>query len=199
MKRLLPVWLALCVGLSTVRADTVPIYNNDGVINDFPADQIDAFAFANYGVFNVQTTIPFDFQNTVNITNYGSMGGLPGFFFDTAFMDKPRQPAGTFLNDFGASITVYPMSIGIFTINNPSYLLVSASNVVNHGLLSVSDSGWLRLRGDEVDATRSGLEVRPPSGAGGQGFATDTNFYPDLGISDIWWGGETNQVLDVTQ
>ena len=191
MKRLLPVWLAVLSGLSMLRADTLPIYINDGIISDYPADQIDAVAFVNYGTFNVSTYLPFDFQNTLYITNYGTMIGNPGFQFDTASMTKPPQPAGTFLNEFGATIEVSPF------INNASFLIVSATNVFNQGLLSVSDSGWLKLQGQQLDLSRGGLEVRPAGGGGGGGFFNETNFYPDIGISDIWWGGETNQTANV--
>jgi hypothetical protein len=72
--------------------------------------------------------------------------------------------------------------------------LISATNVFNQGLLSVSESGWLKLAGDHLDLARGGLEVRPAV-AGGFSFVTPTNFYPDVGLVDIWWG-LTNQTLD---
>ena len=196
MKRLLPVWGAMLACSLMVRADTIPLYINDGIVAQDPADQIDAFAFVNYGEFDVQTILPFDFLNTLYITNYGLMQGLPGFQFDTARPSPTtRQRASTFLNDFGATITSFPISVGINVIYSPSYLLVSATNVFNQGLLSVSESGWLKLAGEHLDLSRGGLEVRPAVG-GGFSFVTPTNFYPDVGLVDIWWGGETNQTLD---
>jgi hypothetical protein len=37
-----------------VRAETIPLFINDSIIAEYPADQIDALAFANYGEFTVK-------------------------------------------------------------------------------------------------------------------------------------------------
>src|SRR6185436_16441286 len=70
-----------------------PLFENFGIIDTSqPSPQIDALAFANYGTFTVTTSpsltdfpytqvgipqaftiIPYDFQNTLNFTNTGSM------------------------------------------------------------------------------------------------------------------------------
>src|SRR5436190_2845617 len=98
MKRLsLSRGIGLAVATFTVAvAQPMPIYENFGIISGPP--QIDALAFANYGTFNVGTILPFDFQNTLNFTNTGTMTGGAGFQFDTASSTGPRRMAASFVN-----------------------------------------------------------------------------------------------------
>jgi hypothetical protein len=70
----------------------------------------------------------------------------------------------------------------------PSYLLVSATNIVSHGAspasLIVGANGWLNLEGTTVDLTRSGLEVVPVHVEYvGSTSATNT-FTPDIAVFD---------------
>ena len=71
-------------------AQPIPLYENFGVISAPP--QIDALAFANYGSFSVFTLLPFDFQDTLNFTNTGTMSAVPGFLFDTASTTEKGRP-----------------------------------------------------------------------------------------------------------
>src|ERR1043165_7547421 len=145
MRKSLSTALVLAVASFTVAvAQPIPLYENFGVITDPP--QIDALAFANYGTFSVGTTLPYDFQNTLNFTNTGSMTGGAGFQFDTAFSSGPRRTAASFVNRTGGTITALDSPGGIIILNgqlffsqlvSPSYLVVSATNVANHGLMSV--------------------------------------------------------------
>src|SRR5712692_9324667 len=77
MKRLsLSISIGLAVApLTGAVAQPIPLYENFGVISAPP--QIDALAFANYGTFSVSTLLPYDFQNTLNFTNTGTMLGSP--------------------------------------------------------------------------------------------------------------------------
>ena len=85
--------------LTLATAQPIPLYENFGVITGAP--QIDALAFANYGSFSVGTgLLPFDFQNTRNFTNTGTMIAVPGFLFDTASTTQPRRMAASFFNYF---------------------------------------------------------------------------------------------------
>src|SRR6266545_6668916 len=84
-------------------AQPIPLFENYGIITEPP--QIDALAFANYGTFSVGTALPFDFQNTLNFTNTGTMFGAAGFQFDTASSTGPRRTAASFVNRTGGSIT----------------------------------------------------------------------------------------------
>lgn len=207
MKKLLFSLLSSVTLVSRLAADPIPLYENFG-FNDFGNDppQIDALAFANYGTFQVFTTLPFDFQSTLNFTNRGGMFGNSGFQFDTASSLGARQMANRFYNYPGAQVISSDNGLSILIIQGsgvlvsyfPSYLLATATNVVNSGLLSVGAGGLLQLTGKDVDLTRGGLEVRPIEGIGVIQL-DPTNFIPDIGISDIYWGGLTNQFLGVDQ
>jgi hypothetical protein len=189
--------------MARAEAGTSLIYENFGN-NDFGTTppQIDALSFANYGFFGVNTLLPFDFQNTVNFTNKGTMSGNSGFRFDTASSFMPRRMAGNFINHAGATISSFDsgllvlliQGLGALTTYFPSYLQVSATNVVNQGLLSVGAGGLLELKARKMDLSRGGFEVRPIEGIGTGD--DDTNFFPDIGINDVYWGGITNQLVN---
>ena len=136
MKRWSPLLVLMIGSLALARGQPVPLFENFGVITGAP--EIDALAFANYGTFSVGTFLPFDFQNTVNFTNTGTMSGSPGFQFDTAFSNHKRQMAGSLFNRTGATITALDFPLVVSTVNGqpfqtqlifPSYLLISATNV----------------------------------------------------------------------
>ncbi len=200
MKRsLIGILSATLVGTAAL-AQTIPLYENHGVLvtgTNVPP-QIDALAFANYGVFSVSSSLPYDFTNVRHYTNRGSMVSTPGFIFDTAFSLGPRVPAEDFVNASGATITAQEgFSLGLGPISAaaaPSYLTIAATNVTAQGILSVSAGGLLRIDGQQVDLTRGGLEVRPIAPGGTFTFPGATNFFPDAGISDLYWAS-TNDVM----
>src|SRR2546429_1174644 len=201
-------WMTISVAAASVIAgqtQPIPLYENFGVVNGFPSPQIDALAFANYGTFSVSTILPYDFQDTVNFTNTGTMSGIPGFQFDTASSSQPRRMAASFYNRSGASVTASDIPLGVSQVNGiplqtqlifPSYLLLSATNVANQGLLSVGAGGRLRLEGKQLDLSRGGLNVGPIDGIGDIGPIFTNYFVPDEGIDDNYWGGITNDVMD---
>jgi len=205
----LSIGIGLAVtSLTLAMAQPIPLYENFGVITTADiAPQIDALAFANYGTFSVSTLLPYDFQNTLNFTNTGTMTGSPGFQFDTGDSSHPRQMAASFFNRSGASVTAADSALGVSLLNGlpfqtqlvfPSYLLLSATNVANHGLVSVGAGGRLRLEGKQMDLSRGGISVGAIDGIGD--FApVFTNFYvPDIGIFDNYWGGVTNNFMDTS-
>ena len=156
MKRLsLSTGIGLAVASVTFAvAQPIPLYENFGVISAPP--QIDALAFANYGTFSVLTLLPYDFQNTLDFTNTGGMFGTPGFQFDTADSSHPRRMAASFFNRSGASVSASDTPLGVSILNGipfqtqlifPSYLLLTATNVASHGILSVGAGGRLSLEG----------------------------------------------------
>ncbi|MEO8426660.1 MAG: hypothetical protein ABI651_06055, partial [Verrucomicrobiota bacterium] len=206
MKRVL---LSAVIGLATVfmgvaqtdpNSQPIPLYENFGTItpgND-GSPQIDALAFANYGTFDVASfsSFPYDFQNVLNYTNTGSMsasgfgnvnppvGG--GFNFDTAFRDRPRRPAQNFVNKSSGSIF------------GQNFLQISASNIVNHGVLTVGGDGLIQLKGQTIDLSRSGLEIQRLGLDQGCSFGFPvgtTNFFPDAGIFDLFWNVHTNGLV----
>ena len=189
--------------LTLAVAQPIPLYENFGVISAPP--QIDALAFANYGTFSVFTLLPYDFQNTLDFTNTGGMFGTPGFQFDTADSSHPRRMAASFFNRSGASVTASDSPLGVSILNGipfqtqlifPSYLLLTATNVASHGILSVGAGGRLSLEGKTMDLSRGGLNVNPIAGLGDTPVVFTNYYIPEVGIDDNWWGGITNAVMD---
>ena len=72
-----------------------------------------------------------------------------------------------------------------------------ATNITAQGILSVSAGGLLRIQGNEVNLARGGLEVRPITGNSFQ-FITETNFYPDVAITDLYWALTNGTMLSST-
>ena len=192
MKRFLTSIFSAALLTATASAGTLPIYENFAFMTSGTnvPPQIDALAFANYGTFVVSTTLPFDFTNVRSYTNRGTMSGSPGFVFDTAFSNRQRVPAVNFVNASGATIRSVdgpPLGLGLNQTISPSYLNVFATNISVQGLLSVGAGGLLRLEGKDVNASRSGLEVRRIAASPVTPFVTPTDFYPDVGITDNYW------------
>jgi hypothetical protein len=201
MKRFLIGIFAAATAAAAAVAQPIPIFENFGTITsgtNLPP-QIDALAFANYGTFDVSTSLPFDFTDVRYYTNSGTMTGSPGFIFDTAFSAAPRVPAISFVNASQATITAsesvgFPFGANGFVF--PTYLNVKATNVTAQGILSVSAGGLLRIEGQGVNLTRAGLEVRPISGVGSS--SSPTNFVPDTAITDIYWALTNGTMLSST-
>jgi hypothetical protein len=217
MNRLLKFSATASLVLATALAQPIPLYENHG-FNDFGnrPPQIDATAFVNFGTFGVTTgPLPFDFQNTRHFTNHGVMFGSVGFLFDTAFTDRPRQRAFSFVNHRGAQVDAFDgFGFGGFFFGIPffpgeipvffpgfaaasSLMLITADEIVNHGLLSVGANGRLLLRGNDVDLTRGGMEATAIRQTFAH-FVTPTNFWPDVGIYDNYWGiGDSEVPINV--
>jgi len=208
MKRFLslPALLGLVLYPQTGKA-TDDTYINSGVVafTNIPP-QIDATNFINTGSFTVFTTeFPFDTSNTLNFTNTGTMVGSLGFRFDTSPNLGPRRPAANFRNRVSGTIAAVDGYLGVFTFVSgrpliedhdiPSYLLLSATNIINEGLLSAGAAGTLQMFGTNINLTRGGVEIRPIEPVGSEnGF--NTNFFiPDRAIYDRYWG-QANQTMN---
>ena len=201
MKHFIATLLSAALFSTGAAAQPIPIYENFGNVTTTP--QIDAIAFANYGDFSVSSMLPYDFQSTRFFTNRGAMTGFPGFRFATATsLGTAFTPATNFLNDVGGVITAG--SFGGFQIGGvilgpglisqsttPSYLLVSAENVVNRGIMMAGGGGLLQVVGKNVDLSRSGLGIGRLE-LSSTHFVTDSNFFPDPGVLDNYWA-LTNQ------
>lgn len=199
MKHFLITWAAASMLAATGLSQTTPLYENYGLVTGSPT--IDALAFANYGTFNVSGTLPFDFTNTRFYTNRGTMSSLPGFRFDTAFNLGAPQPAVSFVNEVGGLVQAQDTTglIGATfsgQILSPSYLLISADTIVNHGNLVTGAAGLLRLTGRDVDLSRGGLGIGRLEVTSTH-FVTESNYFPDPAIYDAYWGGETNEAMAV--
>src|SRR5215472_13586180 len=157
-----PITLILLLSRPAPAADAV--YINNGTIT-FPP-QIDATNFINNGTFDFSsnpTTDPFETSDTLNFTNNGTMFGSVGFQFDNAPSTSGiRRPAANFHNRLAGTITA-PDVISFIGTVAPSYLLASATNIINEGTLIAGSGGLMRLQGDNVNLSRSGIEIAPVS------------------------------------
>lgn len=177
--------------LSSRAADL--IWTNSGVIN-FPP-QIDAVNFFNDGTISISSLNPFETANTRNFTNSGTMISSPGWFFDTAPSGNGyRIPAENFVNlNTGQIQAVDPAGGVVIGVGGrvllPSYLWVSATNIINRGVLGVGANGWMKLEGSTVTMNRARLDVRGIEPTGSFNDFQLGQFQPDAGIIDMYWGG----------
>jgi hypothetical protein len=191
-------WLAAgLVGLGA----TADQYVNDDSISTPP--QVDARVFLNRGTMNFNgLTLPFDTQNTLYFTNTGTMAGkgyinsatleydsLGGFRLDhTDGINGTRIPASVINNLQGA------------TIDGEPFLSLSATNVINRGLLQSAVAGLIRINGQNVDLANSRLDLGTVSDKlyDQSGRQSRTNFTPMRAVYDSTWG--TNIVdLDLAE
>ena len=195
-----------------VSAQPAPLYENDGVVNVAP--QIDATSFVNNGFFTIGvfgniisvnsggagslfgSVAPelYDTSDTLNYTNNNTMSINSGFRFDT-------EPSGSGNNHMAANfVNIGSISAGtstnsiffgnfflgtlLFSSFVSSEITVSATNLVNPGLLEVGGDGLLKLTGNNVDLSRGTTRVE------GVGFQNGLVF--DSGIFDLDWGVGVN-------
>lgn len=151
--------------LLTMSARAVdPIYINNAFVTSSP--QIDATAFVNRGTFVVSGQYaPYSTQNTLYYTNSGTISSSGGFSggFDLEYINGStgiRQWASSIVNQAVGSIDV-----GYAPYDGP-YLILRATNIVNHGTLSISSSGLLRVEGSKVDLSSGILEVKSTADTG---------------------------------
>jgi hypothetical protein len=175
-------------------SSTIPLFENFGILTNAP--QVDAKAFANYGGYFVDGSLLYDFLNTQAYTNRGAMQAGPGFRFDYSDDFGNRRPADVWINQasgvIGASDATYGGVYGgggyslYFGAGNYGEIRVNANKIVNRGLLEVPTAGLIKLVGNNVDLSRSGLNVTPITT--GIGFQDDDEYIPDAGIYDLAWG-----------
>ena len=192
--------LALLAGfvlfpLAVMAADSG--YTNTGTIFGTPP-QVDATNFYNYGTWNISTTpLPYTTSDTLNFTNEGSMTGTVGWEFDYGPLPLGgRGKAASFFNDTPGTITA-----GDGFIQNPahaqyfsevSYLLISATNILNKGALVGGISGEMVLTGTTVTLSRSTLQIGSIISNAvpvqcSENDITLSNFTADAAIYDEYW------------
>lgn len=181
------------------------IFVNNGTIN-FPTN-VDATTVVNKGTWIANTVItPFETADTLNYTNTGSISASPGWNFDfNPSGSGQRGWSSVFFNDnYNPNLNLGVIQaldgpivnpINSQTISSVSYLLVSATNIINKGLLAASANGEIILNGSEVNLSRSELEITPLVGTGSPN--GPTNFTSDAAIYDEFWSPATNGVLTV--
>ena len=168
--------------------NTIPLYINYTSVTNVP--QIDAYAFANWGNFGVSSVLPYDFMNVLVYTNRGAMQAFPGFQFDHVDDLGFRSPAQYFLNDLGAGIQAIGSGFPLQSGGQPALLRIDADRIVNRGTITTDVDGVIMIAGQDVDVRRSAIGIQPLIfGSGWQSLpGLETDYYPDEGITDLWWG-----------
>ncbi len=190
-------------------AATSPIYTCRGQIlapPDVPP-QIDATVWVNECLFQVNDSSllysrPYRAINNLFFTNTasGHMSGTPGFQWD--FSTNNTQGRMTRWVNLGTIESVgisqiYSTLTGYYS--EPNWLMVSANNICNSGLLNAGAQSRIRLDGKKINLNRSGIRTGAPL-TGYNFYAGNylslSNYYNDLGITDLYWGTGTNNYLN---
>jgi hypothetical protein len=199
----LPLWCVLWgVSLAQVVSAANAVYQNDAVIN-YPVNVayppvIDATNFINNNSFTINFTsfsgnnAFYETSDTINYTNNGLMVVNTGFKFDTQSSSSGLHTmAGNFFNP--GSITCGSVDNlgdifagGLFFVGGLPQCIVSATNIVNSGLVDVGVDGLIQLTGQNVDLSYSTLtaEGSGANAAGSGVFELDTNGWdPSFSLS----------------
>lgn len=171
---------------------------------------VNATNFINYGQFGpLFSTYPFETSSTWNYTNFGSMIASPGFRLEHVDPNTGRRGlAANFVNRNPGFVQVQDPASDPFlpcfrSLVGESRLHISATNIITGagvpllGIgLSAGANGEIRLVGNNVDLSYSGLGISPvwqtPYGSG----RTTPSFAPDIAIFDLYWA-QTNFIDNV--
>jgi len=178
---------------------TDAVANFSGSVTTPP--QVDATTFINSATWNISVSPkPFMTANTLNYTNNGTnMTSQIGWEFDLGPNNSgtplTRGWSANFFNNTLGNISAVGRLSGSLSQPVPvGYLLVSATNIVNKGVLSADPYSELYLTGSSVDLHSSRVMITPFAGSGSANdFIANHNFTPDTGIFDEYWG-QTNIV-----
>lgn len=204
----------LCGATATQATD--PIYANYGLVTTPP--QIDATVFLNAGQFDFTTAgggigiganVPFDTQYTLFYTNRGLMNSPIGWRFDYVTEDE-RKPTDWFVNEQAivaqdsSTISIGSVSSGNYGLSGSSYMSVSATNINSSGFMAAGSGGLVKIEGQKIDLSNSGVSASDASLSGMGYFAYNTisaglegttNYLNPSDIMDLYWGVGVNQVL----
>lgn len=196
-----------CMALALeLGAQPIPLWENRGRLTEPP--QIDATAFLNAGSMTFFTRLPFDTQNTLYFTNRGEMLGSVGFRFNY-ISDLGRLPASRFENL--SQITALDSGLIFYSEDGVgfggslagSYILVSATNIVNEGIINAGANGIVRLEGQRLDLRNGGISASEGTGffdnAVGTGVISGTNYINPPDVNDLYWGVGNNNSLTPDQ
>ena len=205
-----------CATLAGVRGHAADaLYHNIATVPCDSAPQIDATVFVNDGSFcavpitgsllGANGGIPYMTQNTLWFTNNNLMQSGPGFWLDYVGADGLHRPAAAIVNSAGGAN-------GPSTIFGTEFMLLSASNLVNKGILEISAAGLMQLSGGNVDLSYGGLLVEASSSGGlcvegvcvpdnqFRFYMNSTNFFPISGlVADVYWGVGTLMTMASAQ
>ena len=170
-----------------------------------PAPQIDAVTWINQTVhFEVNdfsiNPLPYQTANTLHFRNEqgAALLGHPGYFFEH-INGNTRSRMTSWHNRGFISSSPDPASIFFFSGTLANWLLVSSDNITNSGSMHATPDGMIRLSGNTLNLTRGRFRTGNPfqgfvSGTGGV-YLGRTNYFNDLGITDLYWGAGTNNVV----
>ncbi len=193
---------AACIlALSILGAGAVDqLYVNSGSVTN---PVINATGFLNEGYFRAITSLPYETASTLYYTNRGTMEGSVGFKFNL-FTNGFRRWSSRFENE--STITALDSSGFIFTGNGGtggntsfgSYIYVYATNVVNSGSLSVGANGLLRIDAKSANLRGSALLAGESAESSFYSFTdsyTQTNYFNESKVTDLYWGVGTNGAM----
>ena len=202
MKFRLPLSVFTLLSAFLATAATVPEYVNTGSVLSPPASapQIDAVTFINEGTFEINdfspSPLPYSTANTLHFRNSlsGLMLGHPGYWFEHVD-GNTRGRMSTWENR--GSISSFGSLSNFFT-TGANWLLVDSDSIINSGSLNATDQGLIRLSGGTVNMARGRVRAGSPFQSlffSGSFYLYQTNYFNDVGITDVYWGGGTNNTL----
>jgi hypothetical protein len=172
---------------------TDSIYINTGAINNSNIPEVDATNFFNSGTWNIfGLALPYQTSHTLNYTNTGTMVSSVGWEFDYGPLPLigERGWSASFVNN-SAAATIQAIDgtvtspHGSQNLTTASYLWVSATNIINKGMLLADPNGQIILNGSTVNLSRSQLLVDGTLAS--SGFVSGTNFALDAGLYPESW------------
>jgi hypothetical protein len=197
MKRQILSGLAGLAIVSVALGRTDPAFINNNVLIYPPGvpPMIDATNFINNSAFidntfNSLFVTPYATANTVNYTNFGVLGALQGFRFDTFNTRTARYTsAGNLHNEVGAIINCGGTNNGpYFTTNIGFFLffsgygavcLAEATNIINRGTIEMGPDSLLSLKGQNISLAGGLVNM--------EGFETG-DLFGFAGTFDGYWG-----------
>jgi len=204
-----------------VMGQTQSTYTNLGIIvylgpgasgNTVPfPPQIDATNFVNRGTMEISTlpsVFPFMTSHTLNFTNTGEMLEEVGWEFDYGplpsggrgmaanFYNGNYNPStgGGLIESFSAALP-NPFTVILFSYDQ-GYLWVSATNIVNKGVLEADAASEIKLAGTNVDLSRSYVQIESITGTGSINNVPTNAYTPDTAIYDEYWAQTNRPDLD---
>ncbi len=202
MKRLLSILLlpALLAGRGAL-AQPSPSYVNISPLT-FPP-QVDALAFTNLSSINMALgTGLWDASDVLEWVNRGTMSVDTGYIFDDApsgapGFGGPRRMSDNFMNQnpgiisagsSAASITTNGVTVIVTSVATVApQIRISATNVMNTGVLDVGSGGVISIEGNSVNLAR-GLVNHETTSAAVSGGTCEVGGLAVPNFFDFYWG-----------
>lgn len=183
----------------------VPVYRNSTFVQSPPgaAPVIDATTFINESYFEVNDfniiPIPYQTTHTEHFRNEasGTMLGHPGYLFEYV-NGNTRLPMTSWFNRGSISSYASP-SNQIYALTTGNFVWVRSDGITNSGTLNATEQGLIKLDGNILNLTRGRLRTGTSTDFNaffGGGWLGNTNgYFNDPGITDVYWGVGTNNVV----